>query len=140
MDNFRRDLAAQGKAFGLFVAFDQRIQSFPQRFLVEETASGLPMILAEVGGQSLVLGYDFFKRLVERHLTGGCGSLAVGDRMRARLNAELDALAELEKVAAELQERGRELGGDGTSDAPTGARPSPPPHVVAAGSPAACPG
>lgn len=103
---FSTDLQAQGRQFGLFVALGQRIQGFPHRLRIDESPAGLTMFLCDVDEGGVVLGYDMFKRLVERHLSGDRRS--GGDRLWATLNAELDALAELEKNADEMERIARD--------------------------------
>ncbi len=103
---FSTDLQAQGRQFGLFVALGQRIQGFPQRLRIDQRAGGLIMYLCDVDEAGALLGYDMFKRLVERHLAGD--RAAGGDRLWATLNAELDALAELEKSTDEMERTARE--------------------------------
>ncbi len=103
---FSNDLQAQGRQFGLFVALGQRIQGFPHRLRIDESSGGLTMFLCDVDEGGVLLGYDMFKRLVERHMAGDRRS--GGDRLWATFNAELDALAELEKSADEMERTARE--------------------------------
>jgi hypothetical protein len=108
LKKFRDDLAAQGRDYGLLVALGQSIATVPQRVVVEESRTGLTMILTNVDHPGLLLGYDLFKKLVERHRLGARWAGQSLDRAWTQLNVELDEIAQLDKLASDLEAQARE--------------------------------